>query len=136
MLNSVPDKEGWLRKRGARMHRWTSRYFILSGPSLHYKMKPEAPNIRGTFDLIPGCILTEVVEDVKGAKKGKKLFSFWLVWPDEDESKCEKVENDSDGEEDAKDDGTAVAQSPQPKTKDLKQVNFLPLYNLRVLPYL
>lgn len=133
MLNSVPDKEGWLRKRGARMHRWTSRYFILSGPSLHYKLKPEATNIRGTFDLIPGCILTEVVEDVKGAKKGKKLFSFWLVWP-EDESKCEKVENDSDGEEEAKDDGTAVVQSPQPKTKDLKQVKTFSLCNLLFLP--
>jgi hypothetical protein len=54
------DKEGWLKKRGARMHRWASRYFILTGPLLSYKLRQDAPTIRGTFDLVAGCILTEV----------------------------------------------------------------------------
>lgn len=57
----------------------------------------------------------QVEEDVKGAKKGKKLFSFWIVWPQiEDEKKAHKVDHDSDDEE-AKDD--------VPKEKDLKQVD-------------
>jgi hypothetical protein len=110
----TPIKEGWMKKRGARMHRWSTRYFALVGASLTYKLKQESTSLRGTFDLVPGCILTEVEEDVKGAKKGKKLFSFWIVWPQaEDDKKTQKVDHDSD-EEDAKDD--------VPKGKDLKQI--------------
>jgi hypothetical protein len=53
-------KEGWLRKRGARMHRWSTRYVILSGPKLSYKVKQDSATVRGAYDLVPGCILTEV----------------------------------------------------------------------------
>ena len=56
----TPVKEGFLKKRGARMHRWSQRYFALIGASLTYKLKQDSPTLRGTFDLVPGCILTEV----------------------------------------------------------------------------
>ncbi|CAE7853724.1 unnamed protein product, partial [Symbiodinium microadriaticum] len=60
-----------------------------------------------------------VEEDVKGAKKGKKLFSFWIVWPQvSDEKKTQSVEHDSDCEDDAKEDGSGPHRS-----KDLKQVS-------------
>ena len=52
--------EGVLKKRGARMHRWSTRYVILSGSKLSYKVKKEDSQLRGSFDLVPGCILTEV----------------------------------------------------------------------------
>jgi hypothetical protein len=56
----TPEKEGWLKKRGARMHRWSFRYFALVGPTLTYKLKQDSPTIRGSFDLEAGCILTDV----------------------------------------------------------------------------
>ena len=60
----------------------------------------------------------QVEEDVKGAKKGKKLFSFWIVWPQvADEKKTQNVEHDSDGEDEVKDEPGV------PKSKDLKQVS-------------
>lgn len=40
--------------------RWSTRYFALVGPSLTYKLKQDSPSLRGTFDLVPGCILTDV----------------------------------------------------------------------------
>lgn len=52
--------EGLLKKRGARMHRWSTRYIILQGSKLSYKIKKDSPTLRGSFDLVPGCILTEV----------------------------------------------------------------------------
>ncbi len=53
-------KEGWLKKRGAKMHRWSTRYFELSGAKLSYKIKQDSDVCRGSFDIVPGCILTEV----------------------------------------------------------------------------
>ena len=75
------EKEGKLLKRGGRMLRFTSRYFLLQGPKLIYKLNQNSVNIRGEFDLAPGCIVTEIQEDYIGTIKGKKVFSFWLVWP-------------------------------------------------------
>lgn len=55
---------------------------------------------------------------MKGAKKGKKLFSFWIVWPQiEDEKKTQKVDHDSDGEDEVKDEPKDAN-----KGKDLKEV--------------
>jgi hypothetical protein len=42
------------------MHRWSTRYIILSGPKLSYKVKQDSATVRGAYDLVPGCILTEV----------------------------------------------------------------------------
>ena len=38
----------------------TMRYFILSGQKLTYKIKPDLSTVRGAFDLVPGCMVTEV----------------------------------------------------------------------------
>jgi hypothetical protein len=52
------EKEGILRKRSGRMHRWTSRYFILTATKISYKVKADATALKGTFDLAPGSIVT------------------------------------------------------------------------------
>jgi hypothetical protein len=56
-------KLGWLKKRAARLHRWSTRYFILSGAKLSYKLKHDTDSFRGSFDLVSGCITTEVNEE-------------------------------------------------------------------------
>lgn len=53
----LSEKEGLLRKRSGRMHRWSHRYFILNGPQLSYKIKKESDKSRGSFDLVPGIIM-------------------------------------------------------------------------------
>lgn len=63
------------------MYQWSTRYFILSGSSLTYKIKMEDPELKGRFDLCPGCIVTDIEEDYTYGFQGKKLFSFWVVWP-------------------------------------------------------
>lgn len=121
-MNSSNDeqKAGMLRKRGSRMRNWSSRYVMLNGPKLSYKVKADTPTVRGTFDLSPGCIVTEVLEDTMGMK-GKKLFSFWIVWPHDKHGKSLDEKNitqteDSD-DEDHKDDSNSKL-----KLKDLKQI--------------
>ena len=32
-------KEGWLKKKGSKVHLWTERYFVLLGSSLYYFAK-------------------------------------------------------------------------------------------------
>jgi len=109
------DKEGWIRKRGGRMHRWSHRYFILSGHQIIYKLKPDA-SVRGTFDLTSGCALTDIVKDSKNGR-GKKTFSFWIVWPYD---KNLKPEPDKDEKEEYSDGEDENSQSRT--TKDLKKV--------------
>lgn len=92
------QKAGMLRKRGSRMRNWSSRYVILNGPKLSYKVKADSPTVRGTFDLAPGCIVTEVLEDSMGIK-GKKLFSFWIVWPHDKHDKLAEEKNVTQTEE-------------------------------------
>lgn len=112
-------KAGMLRKRGSRMRTWSSRYVMLNGPKLSYKVKADSPTVRGTFDLAPGCIITEVLEDSMGIK-GKRLYSFWIVWPHDKHDKVADEKNvtqteDSDDEEHKED-------SSKLKHKDLKQI--------------
>ena len=112
-------KAGMLRKRGCRMRNWSSRYVMLNGPKLSYKVKADSPIVRGTFDLAPGCIVTEVLEDSMGIK-GKRLYSFWIVWPHDKHDKMADEKNvtqteDSDDEEHKED-------SSKLKPKDLKQI--------------
>jgi hypothetical protein len=38
-VENTVTKEGWLRKRGARVNMWNERYFVLRGPSLFYFLK-------------------------------------------------------------------------------------------------
>ena len=87
-MEFVPQtKEGTVKKRSGRLHQWTTRHFILD-PTTHtlsYKIKndPElAP--RATFELVAGCLVTDVIDENTPTKK---LFSFWIVWPHDKKSK-------------------------------------------------
>jgi hypothetical protein len=117
-------KAGMLRKRGSRMRTWSSRYVMLNGPKLSYKVKADSPVVRGTFDLAPGCIITEVLEDSMGIK-GKRLYSFWIVWPHDKHDKLADEKNvtqteDSDDEEHKED-----SSKFKPTLKQLVQSNFM-----------
>jgi len=76
----APDKEGWMWKRTGRIARWHQRYFMLTGHRIAYKYKPDGP-LRGTFDLTRGCVVREVVEEMRA---GKKIYCFWIIWPELD----------------------------------------------------
>jgi hypothetical protein len=116
----IPYKEGYVKKRTGRMRAWTSRYFVLTDTTLSYKHKQDSTTIRSSSELVPGCMVTDVVEEKK-----KKLFSFWVVWPHDKSDKCETdivVGDDSD------DDGPAAAvgddeiiDEDDKATKNLKQ---------------
>ena len=113
-------KAGVIKKRSGRMHQWSTRYFVLSESKISYKLKQDAPQFKCSYDLAPGCIVTEV--QVESRIQGKKLYSFWIVWP-HDKSKDEV--NDSDDEkETTKDliDADANNPSSSNKAKDLKQI--------------
>lgn len=74
-------KEGWVKKRSGRMHQWSNRYFILHDSCLSYKLKPDAATIRGTFNLFPGSVVTDIIEESLVKMKSNKLYSFWIVNP-------------------------------------------------------
>eukprot|EP01031_Cornospumella_fuschlensis_P046212 gene46212-56582_t len=93
--NSAVVKEGYLKKRNGRLRQWTDRYFVLSTSTIAYKVKHEVANFRQTFDLSPGCVVTDVTPESRVG--GKKLFSFWIVWPHE--KKGEKVEKKDDSDD-------------------------------------
>lgn len=120
------QKEGWLRKKGNRSFRWTVKHFTLTDSKFSYKIKPEQEAIGGSYDLVPGCMVTEIVEDSRGVIKGRKQYVFWVIWPYEKTKTKGDItkDEDSDGEvgrEDAdtkeREDFTAAG-----KTKDLKQI--------------
>ena len=99
------------------MHQWSTRYFILSGSKISYKLKADSPNFRGTFDLMPGCCVTEVQEEKVLKIKGRKLYSFWLVWPHDKNGKplgdktVVVAADDSDDEGDTQSDAGLLAAS-------------------------
>ena len=58
-----------------------------------YKLKSDSPTFKGCFDLIPGCIVTDVQSSglsVGNNKLSKKMYTFWIVWPIDKNSKQEK----------------------------------------------
>ena len=88
------------------MHRWTHRYFTLVGPKLSYKLRIDSAIFRGDFDLAPGCIVTDITEAYIGTVKGRKIYTFWIVWPHdkhqkpiEESDKNQIVDDESDDEE-------------------------------------
>ena len=118
-------KEGVLRKRGGRYYRWTTRYVTVSGPKISYKLKKDSTDVRGTYDFVPGCLVTEVVEENIGTLKGKKIFVFWLVWPHDKNSKPDDVKPvDGKNDQEDSDDETIVDQEKSigGKHKDLKEI--------------
>lgn len=106
------DKEGVLRKRSGRYHSWSSRYFILSGPKLAYKIKNDSSTFKGTFDLVPGCMLTDIMEETVGVRK--KIYVFWLLWP-HDKTKTDDTKGEDDEEEEHDEETNG-------KPKDLKEI--------------
>ena len=74
-------KEGWVKRRSGRMHQWANRYFMLHEAGLTYKLKADSTNIRGTFDFVPGTIVTDIIEESLVKMKSNKLYSFWVVNP-------------------------------------------------------
>jgi hypothetical protein len=98
-------KTGVLKKRSARLHQWNTRYFMLEGPKLSYKLKASDSAVRDTFDLFPGCLVTQVTESKSGIS-GKKLYSFWIVWPAKGDEKAAHPPNtNAEGEVDSGDEG-------------------------------
>ncbi len=80
------------------------RYFVLSQYQtsaeskircrIVYKLKSDSPTFKGCFELIPGCIVTDVQASglsVGNSKLSKKMFTFWIVWPIDKNSKQEKL---------------------------------------------
>lgn len=78
-LPLVIEKEGMIFKRGARMQRWSARYFVLEGHKLCYKAKKETPTFKYEYELVDGTVVTDIVPDV--GSSGGKLYTFWVVWP-------------------------------------------------------
>ena len=93
-------KSGIVKKRSGRMHQWSTRFFVLSDTKISYKIKQDSPQYKFSFDLSPGCIVTDI--DVENRIQGKKLYSFWIVWPHE------KTKDDNNNKEDESDDDREV----------------------------
>ena len=88
---------GLARTRKGRGFRWNQRYLTLSSSGkLSYTLKPDSPFIRAQFDLVPGCAVTEIVHEKQVL--GKRLYSFWIVWPD-GKNAVRMEETDAYGEE-------------------------------------
>ncbi len=122
-------KAGILKKRSNRLHQFNTRYFILQGSKLSYKIKANDATSRDTFDLIPGCVVTQVKE-TKGSYSGKKLYNFWVVWPQFCKSD-EKMDDESDEEGGGKLDTTTTTatsvsgreeESKNAKSRKLQQI--------------
>jgi len=126
----IINKEGEMRKRGGRLLRWSSRYFILSGPKLSYKLRADSTTYRDDFDLSPGCIVTDISEEMVGTIKGKKIYLFWIVWPHDKHQKVSEhqhqeqqsltIPEESDDEEDTNEQKESKFNSQ--KSKHLKGI--------------
>lgn len=114
--DNVVVKTGVLKKRSGKMHQWSTRFFVLSEAKISYKIKSDATQFKCSYELSPGCIVTEV--QVESTMKGKKLYSFWIVWPHEKKSGKDD-EHDSDDE---KDTPKTFEEDNKSKAKDLKQI--------------
>ncbi len=119
--SDVPEKEGYIRKRGGRMMRWTQRYFTLSASKLSYKLRSDSTVTRGEYDLDPGCKVTDIVEEFVGTLKGRRIFVFWLVWPHDKHLKA-MDERGSAAPEDSDDDDERSGDRSSQKSRYLKDI--------------
>jgi len=90
-------KEGLLKKRSGRMVQWTTRYFTLYTTSLSYRTNQDQHvssrlSTTTSYELVPGCLVTDITEEIRVNIKGKKLYSFWVVWPHD---KCNNNNNNN-----------------------------------------
>jgi hypothetical protein len=92
-------KEGLLKKRSGRMVQWTTRYFTLYTTSLSYRTNQDqhesSRSTTTSYELVPGCLVTDITEEMRVNIKGKKLYSFWVVWPHDKSSGCDYDNNNS-----------------------------------------
>lgn len=102
MSSEVTIKEGIAKKRSGPMHQWTSRYFILTKNKISYKIKQDSSNFKNSYDLLPSCRVMKIKTESR--IQGKKMYSFWIIWPGEknnvkiEEENTQAIEGDSDGE--------------------------------------
>jgi hypothetical protein len=128
-------KEGWVKRRNGRLHHWANRYFMLHDGGLTYKLKQDSGAVRGTFDFLPGTVVTDITEESLVKMKSNKLYSFWVVNPGGQNDKGaatddKNYESDDDDEKEA--DGKAVttsgssasqgATSPAPANRNLQNI--------------
>ena len=115
---------GVLKKRAGRYSRWCDRYFTLSGSKLEYKLTQNASEVRATFELSPGCMVTDISVEGQGIR-AKKLYTFWIVWPHDknreqdnnaDQELSDDEENDSTGRE------SKAMENDEPREKGLKKL--------------
>jgi hypothetical protein len=103
-------KEGVVKRRVGRMHQWNTRYFQLHENRLVYKLKQDTATVRGTFELVPGTIVTDIIEESLVKMKSTKLYSFWVVNPSgNDKGSVTDEKNYESDEEDDKEVTTASA---------------------------
>mgnify|MGYP003931562853 FL=1 len=57
------------------MSRWSYRHFTLIENRIEYRLSESSDELRGTFDLMPGCKVTNV------RCEGRDLYTIWIVWP-------------------------------------------------------
>ena len=76
-------KEGYMRKKGARINAWVERYFALCGPTVSYYLKDTDLDPKGTFTLTSRCRVSEIRSDVY---KKRKQFVFTITWPIDENS--------------------------------------------------
>ena len=99
--------QGVAHKRNGTLSRWVSRFFTLSGSKLIYRARLDSPpsSIRATLDLQPGCVVTQIAEEK--TLTGKKLYSFWIIWPPDDDNQgvAEQRREDKDKDDDSDEEG-------------------------------
>lgn len=105
-------KEGLLKKRSGRMVQWTTRYFTLYTTSLTYRTNQDQHvssrlSTTTSYELVPGCLVTDITEEIRVNIKGKKLYSFWVVWPHD---KCSGSDYDNNNNNNNIDDGNKEVQ--------------------------
>ena len=106
-------KEGSLKKRSGRMVQWTTRYFTLYTTSLSYRTNQDQHvnsrlSTTTSYELVPGCLVTDITEEIRVNIKGKKLYSFWVVWPHD---KCSGSDYDNNNNNNNIDVGNKEVQS-------------------------
>jgi hypothetical protein len=100
------------------MSRWSSRWIILGkSGKLVYKVQQSDAELKAEYDLSPGCIVTDIVEE-------KKMYSFWVVWPYDKRNPLEGDEVEGDGRTgDVSVTVTPAAEAPADSTSSISTGN-------------
>ncbi len=103
---------GMVRKRGGRMSRWSYRHFTLIENRIEYRLSESSDELRGTFDLMPGCKVTNV------RCEGRDLYTIWIVWPrDKLNEESQETYSDEEGDDDIVEDDDITIDTVNSKDK-------------------